>query len=86
MHHIFGEEKPSLKCNLIAPGFVRTPMTKEYWEYEEKGQMKMARVSDVVDVVLRLCADQNIIGKYLLHTNDSVADKICRTGSVYQCR
>jgi 5'-hydroxyaverantin dehydrogenase len=62
-HRILGDDHPTLKCNLIAPGYVKTPMTKQYWELEEKGQMKMAQVSDVVDVVLRLCANRNIIGE-----------------------
>jgi 5'-hydroxyaverantin dehydrogenase len=62
-HKLLGEEQPTLKCNLIAPGYVKTPMTKPLWELEEQGKMKMAKVSDVVDVVLRLCADRNIIGE-----------------------
>ena len=62
-HRLLGEGQPTLKCNLIAPGYVKTPMTKNLWALEEKGQMKMAQVSDVVDVVLRLCADRNIIGE-----------------------
>jgi 5'-hydroxyaverantin dehydrogenase len=64
-HKILGEDHPTLRCNLLAPGFVRTPMTKPFWEFEKNGQMKMATVSDVVDVVLRLCADRDIIGEFL---------------------
>jgi len=61
-HGILGENNPVLRCNLIGPGFIKTPMTKPYWELEEKGQLKFASAGDVADVVLRLCADRNIIG------------------------
>jgi NAD(P)-dependent dehydrogenase (short-subunit alcohol dehydrogenase family) len=64
-HRILGDDLPTLRCNLLAPGYVKTPMTRELWEYEEKGLMKMANVSDVVDVVLRICADQDILGRAL---------------------
>jgi hypothetical protein len=38
-------------------------MTKEYWPLEEAGHIKMGSVDEVVDVVLRICVDENIIGK-----------------------
>lgn len=63
---ILGEDLPVLRCNMICPGYVKTPLTKELWEVAEKGQMRMADVSDVVDVVLRIAAVPGIIGKFLL--------------------
>jgi hypothetical protein len=38
-------------------------VTHEHHHLEDSGKMRMGRPSDVADVVLRLCADQAIIGR-----------------------
>lgn len=59
---IMGDQGPPLRCNLIAPTYVRTPMTKPYWSRMEKFGVKMAEVSDCTDVLMRMAADENVIG------------------------
>lgn len=61
-----GDQGPPLRCNLIAPTFVRTPMTKPFWGYMEQLGVKMAEVSDCTDVLMRMAADENVIGKSCL--------------------
>jgi len=63
-YEILGEGKPKIRCNLIAPTYVKTAMTKTYWEYMEKMGVYMAEVSDCTDVVLRMAADENVIGTF----------------------
>lgn len=58
-----GEQGPPLRCNLIAPTYVRTPMTKLFWGALEQLGVKMAEVSDCTDVLMRMAADENVIGK-----------------------
>jgi len=64
-YQILGEDKPKLRCNLIAPTFVKTNMTKGYWGHMEKMGILLAEVSDCVDVVLRMCADSKVIGEFI---------------------
>ncbi|KAF2400635.1 NAD(P)-binding protein [Trichodelitschia bisporula] len=60
---ILGEGHPDLRVNLLAPTFVKTNMTKGYWEYMEKAGLSLAEVSDCVDVAMRLCADEGVHGR-----------------------
>jgi 5'-hydroxyaverantin dehydrogenase len=62
-YEILGADKPKLRCNLIAPTYVKTNMTKNYWGYMEKMGVILAEVSDCTDVVLRMAADEEVIGK-----------------------
>jgi 5'-hydroxyaverantin dehydrogenase len=59
--HLLGEDKPVLRCNLIAPGWIKTPMTKRMWE--SGTQMKFATPEEVATVVLKLTANSDAIGK-----------------------
>jgi 5'-hydroxyaverantin dehydrogenase len=61
---ILGEEGPPLRCNLIAPTFVKTNMTKAFWGHMEKAGMKLAEVSDCTDVLLRFAADEKVKGMF----------------------
>ena len=65
---VLGEGKPRFRVNLIAPTWVRTNMTKGLQSRLEETQsaIKVAEVSDCVDVVLRMASDENVKGKYLL--------------------
>jgi 5'-hydroxyaverantin dehydrogenase len=65
---VLGEGKPRFRVNLIAPTWVRTNMTKGLQSRLEETQsaIKVAEVSDCVDVVLRMASDENVRGKYLL--------------------
>jgi len=60
-----GEGKPEFRVNLIAPTWVRTNMTKGIQERitESDSAIKVAEVSDVVDVVLRMASDESVKGK-----------------------
>lgn len=58
-----GDQGPRLRCNLIAPTYVRTPMTKIGWDYLEQLGVKLAEVSDCTDVLMRMAADENVIGE-----------------------
>lgn len=60
-----GEGKPEFRVNLIAPTWVRTNMTKGIQEriQETDSAIKVAEVSDVVDVVLRMSSDESVKGK-----------------------
>jgi 5'-hydroxyaverantin dehydrogenase len=62
---ILGPDKPQFRVNLIAPTWVRTRMTAGIQTRLENSEsaIKVAEVSDVVDVVLRMSADENIKGK-----------------------
>jgi len=62
---ILGEGKPSFRVNLIAPTWVRTNMTKGMQSHLDSvdSAIKIAEVSDCVDVVLRLASDENVKGK-----------------------
>ena len=65
---ILGENRPSFRVNLIAPTWVRTNMTRGLQSRleESNSTIKIAEVSDVVDVVLRMASDENVRGKCIL--------------------
>jgi 5'-hydroxyaverantin dehydrogenase len=62
-YEILGKDKPKLRCNLIAPTYVKTNMTKNYWSYMEERGVILAEVSDCTDVVMRMAADETVIGE-----------------------
>jgi 5'-hydroxyaverantin dehydrogenase len=64
---ILGEGKPGFRVNLIAPTWVRTRMTGGLQNRMNEGTstIKMAEVSDCVDVVLRMASDEKVKGKCL---------------------
>jgi 5'-hydroxyaverantin dehydrogenase len=59
---LLGEGKPTLRCNLIAPTYVKTNMTKAFWGYMEKNGVQMAEVSDCTDVIMRMASDESVDG------------------------
>jgi 5'-hydroxyaverantin dehydrogenase len=63
---ILGEGKPGFRVNLIAPTWVRTNMTRGIQSRIEESQstIKVAEVSDCVDVVLRMASDENVKGTW----------------------
>jgi 5'-hydroxyaverantin dehydrogenase len=62
---LLGPGKPQFRVNLIAPTWVKTNMTKGMSSrMDENSTVKMAEVSDCVDVVLRMAADENIKGTF----------------------
>jgi 5'-hydroxyaverantin dehydrogenase len=63
-YEILGKDKPKLRCNLIAPTYVKTNMTKNYWSYMEERGIILAEVSDCTDVVMRMAADETVIGEF----------------------
>lgn len=60
---VLGEGMPAVRCNLIAPIWVRTPMTARLMDMIEKMGHSIAEPSDAVWVVMRMCADQKVIGR-----------------------
>jgi len=63
---ILGQGKPQFRVNLIAPTWVRTRMTQGIQGRLESSQstIKVAEVSDVVDVVMRMASDEGVRGKF----------------------
>jgi 5'-hydroxyaverantin dehydrogenase len=63
--NILGEGKPKFRVNLIAPTWVKTNMTKGFQDRiaGADSTIKMAEVSDCVDVVLRMSSDEGVRGK-----------------------
>jgi 5'-hydroxyaverantin dehydrogenase len=63
--NILGEGKPKFRVNLIAPTWVRTNMTSRFADRIAGGDstIKMAEVSDCVDVILRMSSDEGVRGK-----------------------
>jgi 5'-hydroxyaverantin dehydrogenase len=60
---LLGEGKPMFRVNLIAPTWVRTNMTRGFSSrVGEDSTVKIAEVSDCVDVVMRMAADEKIKG------------------------
>jgi 5'-hydroxyaverantin dehydrogenase len=89
-YEILGKDKPKLRCNLIAPTYVKTNMTKNYWAYMEKMGIILAEVSDCTDVVLRMAADETVIGELLPDTSRVSNDTylqwlLCRTSCHNRC-
>ncbi|TLD21783.1 NAD(P)-binding protein [Venturia nashicola] len=74
---IMGEKGPTLRCNLIAPTYVKTPMTKSFWGYMEQIGLKMAEVSDCTDVLMRMAADENVIGRAAAIAGDKASFDLC---------
>jgi len=76
---ILGEGKPKFRVNLIAPTWVRTNMTKGIQSRIEETQssIKVAEVSDCVDVVLRMASDENIKGRAAAIAADKKSFDLC---------
>jgi len=74
---IMGEGGPSLRCNLIAPTFVKTNMTKNYWGHMEKMGIKMAEVSDCTDVLMRMISDEKVNGRAAAIAGDKASFDLC---------
>jgi 5'-hydroxyaverantin dehydrogenase len=63
--NILGEGKPGFRVNLIAPTWVRTNMTKGFSErIGQNSPVKIAEVSDCVDVFMRFATDENAKGTF----------------------
>lgn len=64
LENLLGEGKPKFRANLIAPTYVSTNMTKGIKERvkEANSPLKVAEVSDVVHVVLRMVSDEGVKG------------------------
>lgn len=60
---VLGEGKPAVRFNLIAPTWVRTPLTASVIDRIEKMGRIVAEPSDAAWVVMRMCADQKVIGE-----------------------
>ncbi|KAJ9640997.1 hypothetical protein H2201_002234 [Coniosporium apollinis] len=60
---VLGEGKPMLRCNLIAPTFIKTQMTAMLEEPLKKIEIPMAEVADVVDGCMRLVANEETVGR-----------------------
>jgi 5'-hydroxyaverantin dehydrogenase len=60
---VLGEGNPAVRFNLIAPTLVRTPLTAKVIDRVEKAGATVAEPSDAAWVVMRMCADQNVISK-----------------------
>jgi 5'-hydroxyaverantin dehydrogenase len=69
IEHILGEGKPKFRANLIAPTWVSTAMTRGMKERvkESNSPIKVAEVSDVVHVAMRMVSDENVKGMYRSH-------------------
>lgn len=52
-----------MRTNLVAPHIVRTPMTKDYSGMLEDNGIKLAEISEIVDVLMRMCCDESIKGR-----------------------
>lgn len=59
---VLGEGKPMLRCNLIAPTFIKTQMTAMLEEPLKKIEIPMAEVADVVDGCMKLVTDEDVVG------------------------
>jgi 5'-hydroxyaverantin dehydrogenase len=65
LDNILGENMPLFRVNLIAPTWVRTNMTKGFSErMAAESAVKIAEVSDCVDVFMRMAADEGIKGMF----------------------
>jgi NAD(P)-dependent dehydrogenase (short-subunit alcohol dehydrogenase family) len=64
IEQLLGEGKPKFRANLIAPTYVSTNMTRGIKERfkETNAPVKVAEVSDVVHVVMRMVSDENVKG------------------------
>jgi 5'-hydroxyaverantin dehydrogenase len=64
IEQLLGEGKPKFRTNLIAPTYVSTNMTRGIKERfkETNTPVKVAEVSDVVHVVMRMVSDGNVKG------------------------
>jgi len=72
LDHILGENKPLFRVNLIAPTWVRTNMTKEFSDRMDSA-IKIAEVSDCVDVFMRMAADEGVKGRAAAITADKLS-------------
>jgi 5'-hydroxyaverantin dehydrogenase len=66
IERILGPRSPGFRVNLIAPTWVRTNMTKGFVARAgeaSESPFKIAEVSDCVDVVLRMAADESVKGE-----------------------
>ena len=60
---VLGEGLPLVRYNLIAPTFVRTPMTAGMQPMVESVGIKFCEIADVVEGVIRLASDESIFGE-----------------------
>jgi len=65
VEQLLGEGKPKFRANLIAPTYVSTNMTRGIKERvkESNTPIKVAEVSDVVHVVMRMVSDEEVKGR-----------------------
>ena len=64
LDNVLGEGKPGFRVNLIAPTWVRTNMTKGFSSrVAADSPVKIAEVSDCVDVFMRMSADEGLKGE-----------------------
>lgn len=59
---ILGEGAPTLRCNLLAPGFIKTPMTTDVESRLEQMGIKLGVPADVTRVALRMASDEKVMG------------------------
>jgi NAD(P)-dependent dehydrogenase (short-subunit alcohol dehydrogenase family) len=75
IENLLGEGKPAFRANLIAPTYVSTNMTKGIKERVKASDspLKVAEVSDVAHVVMRMVSDEGVKGMwelvYFFHKN-----------------
>jgi 5'-hydroxyaverantin dehydrogenase len=69
IENLLGEGKPKFRANLIAPTYVNTNMTKGIKERVKQinSPMKVAEISDVVHVVMRMVSDEGVRGMCYSH-------------------
>jgi 5'-hydroxyaverantin dehydrogenase len=63
---LLGEGKPSVRFNMIAPSWIKSGMTSNMVAYLEKSSVVVGVPDDCTQVVLRMCADENVKGKLLI--------------------
>jgi 5'-hydroxyaverantin dehydrogenase len=62
-----GEGKPSVRFNMIAPSWIVSGMTNNLVAHLEKSSVIIGVPEDCTYVVLRMCADENVKGKFINH-------------------
>jgi hypothetical protein len=80
IERILGPASPGFRVNLIAPTWVRTNMTKGFVARAgeaDDSPWKIAEVSDCVDVVLRMAADEAVKGRAAAIAADKMSFDLC---------
>lgn len=80
VERILGPGAPGFRVNLIAPTWVRTNMTKGFVAavgQADESPFKIAEVSDCVDVVLRMAADESVKGRSAAIAADKMSFDLC---------